>query len=94
MITQTIWKFDAGFPADSSDVEMPRGATILYVAVQQGHLRIWAMVDPRQDLVPRRINFAGTGHDLSTRIMGGYIGSFQLDGGQLVFHVFDGGELV
>lgn len=92
-MNQTIWKFTVGFPVDSEHIEMPRGAKILTTEMQHGHLRIWAMVDPSQDKVPRLIQIAGTGHDLSTRIMGEYIGSFQLDGGNLVFHVFDGGEV-
>jgi hypothetical protein len=89
-MTQTIWKFTIPF-GDTADVEMPMDAKILTAQMQHGHLRIWAMVDPRRDTVLRRINIAGTGHDLSSRLMGEYIASFQLEGGMLIFHVFDGG---
>ena len=92
-MNQTIWKFTKSFTADSEEIEMPKGAKILTIAMQHKHLRIWAMVDPTQDKVPRLIHIVGTGHDLSTRIMGEYIGSFPLDGGPLIFHVFDGGEM-
>ena len=101
---QTIWKFTVDVD-DVQTIEMPRGAVLLTVQTQVNHVSIWAtvqtqvnhvsiwaMVDPRAPVVNRVIQMAGTGHDLSNRIMGPYVGTFQVANGALVFHVFDGGE--
>ncbi len=88
---RTIWKFNIDID-DVQNVEMPKQAKLLSVQVQNGSVRLWAMVCPRNTLVNRIIQMAGTGHDLKGRDMGEYLGTFQISNGQLVFHVFDGGE--
>jgi len=67
-------------------------ASLLTVAVQDGAPCIWALVDPAQPSRERRIRIYGTGHSINEP--GRYIGTFQLLGGTLVFHVFDGGEVL
>lgn len=90
-MNQTIWKYNVKID-DVQTVAMPEGAKLLSVQVQHNLVTIWAMVDPRNLNVNRIIQMAGTGHDMSERIMGDFLGTFQIESGALVFHVFDGGE--
>lgn len=82
---RTIWKFT--LPPDGS-VMMPVGAEILCVQTQFAQACIWALVDPDKALIERKFNIIGTGWRMSNSL-GKYIGTFQLDGGALVFHVFE-----
>lgn len=71
---------------DMVRIEMPVGAEVLTVQTQHGVPQIWALVRPGRTEV-RRFRVAGTGHNIS--VAGPYVGTFQLHGGGLVFHVFD-----
>jgi len=88
---QTIWKYNVKID-DVQKVQMPMASKLLSVQVRHGMVAIWAMVNPEQQMVLRTIQMAGTGHDMSDRIMGDFLGTFQIENGALVFHVFDGGE--
>lgn len=76
---------------DRQIIEMPRGARILSIQVQNGVPCIWAQVNPKSEKEKRVIYIVGTGHDLEDFIFDscGYRGTFQLHGGALVFHVFE-----
>lgn len=89
---KTIYKYRIEIH-DSIEVMMPQGAKILTVQEQHGMATIWAIVDTDRTDVKRVLQIVGTGHDLTDRIMGDYIGTFQIDSGNLVFHVFDRGEI-
>ena len=83
------------YPIEITDhqvIEIPKSAKLLSVQVQYGYPCIWAMVDTNWPIMKRHITIAGTGHDLSSRLMGKFIGTIQLSDGELIFHVFDGGE--
>ncbi len=82
----TIWKFPLAVD-DNAVCHMPEGARVLTVAVQTGAPWLWAIVDRHAPLEKRRFAVRGTGHDLDA--VGDYIGTFMLDGGSLVFHVFE-----
>ena len=81
-----IWKF----PLEVNDavlVEMPFGAKVLTVQVQNGIPCLWALVEPRN--TPdgsTKFRIVGTGHYFDGK--GEYIDTFQLMDGALVFHVF------
>ena len=82
----TIWKFPLPV-GDEVRVPMPKGAQVLTIAVVRDEPFVWAIVDPGAAVVEREFSVRGTGHDLGT--VGGYIGTFMLLAGSLVFHVFD-----
>jgi hypothetical protein len=85
----TIWKYP--FPTtDEFQLDMPAGAKILTVQAQQGHPCMWALVEPEFVRVVRRFRIFGTGYpvDLAPNRRD-YIGSYQLEGGALVSHVFE-----
>lgn len=88
-----VWKYDA-IPAETFAISMPRGAKPLHVAVQHGKPMLWALVDPLEPLVTHRFYMVGTGHDRPELMRHDvfYVGTFQMEGGALVFHIFWAGE--
>lgn len=75
---------------DEQEVLLPEDAEILTVQIQNGIPCIWAIVDTKNDLKHRKIVTIGTGHEISN--MGRfqkYIGTYQYDANNLVFHVFE-----
>jgi len=83
-----IWKYQLTV-RDRMHVLMPRGAKILTVQIQRDNPCVWALVDPEKADERRTFVIFGTGHPVihDERLI--YIGSFQLDGGALIFHVFE-----
>ena len=85
----TIWKFPIK-TTDVQKVKMPQGAQILCVQVQHDTPCLWALVHgPNSRAKERLIRIFGTGHEVE--FPGGlvYIGTYQMQGGALVFHVFE-----
>lgn len=89
-MTKTIWKFELDI-TDSQHVQMPKGAEVLAVQVQRDRPCIWAMVDPAAATEIRHFETFGTGHDIfcDMGIERNYVGTYQVQGGSLVFHVFE-----
>ena len=81
---RTVWKFN--IPLEGS-IAMPDGAQPLAVQVQDGAPCLWAMVDPSQPSVLYPIHVMDTGQRMAEPV-GRYVGTFQLAGGSLVFHLF------
>lgn len=73
---------------DEVSIDMPRGAEILHVDVQNHRPYLWARVDASAPPEARHFRFAGTGHTLDDRV-GKHVGSFLMEGGHLVFHIFE-----
>jgi hypothetical protein len=76
---------------DSGRIEMPKGAKILKIQVQHGTPCMWALVDSKAPKEMREFRIVGTGQhiELSPYLELTYIGTFQVNGGHLVFHVFE-----
>ena len=72
----------------SCSFEMPIGAKILSVHEQYGEARMWAMVDTDNKIEARKFRSYGTGHPMPDN-PGDYIGTFLIENGSLVFHVFE-----
>jgi hypothetical protein len=70
------------------EIEMPRGAHVLCVQVQHGSPKIWALIDEDAPMENRRFALRGTGHAAEGLTVLGYIGTFQMHNGNLVFHLF------
>lgn len=74
---------------DTQAVKMPEGAEILTVQLQGGFPCLWALVDTEKPIKEFYIKTFGTGHEVpETGYERKYIGTYQLEGGALVFHVF------
>ena len=71
--------------ADIQQVTMPAGASILHVGVQKGYPCLWALCDNTQ-LVSHIVYVCGTGHPVPDSAV--YVGTFMVQDGDLVFHVF------
>jgi hypothetical protein len=90
---QEVWKYLVPVK-HTALIDMPTGAKILKVGLQNQCPVIWALVNPENPKVPRRINVVGTGHDAGDVHPLDYVGSVQMESGigELVWHFFDGGE--
>lgn len=88
---KVVWKFPLAL-ADRQLINMPTGAKLLTVQMQDVDICLWALVDPDAAPVQRAITVAGTGHTMLGET-GKYVATFQMAHGELVFHVFDHGEV-
>lgn len=86
---KTIWKFTFEV-RDSFELDLPSRSTPLSVQVQGGVPCLWMLVEPDTPRVKRRFYVRGTGHPCDDCDADRFIGTFQLAGGQLVFHLFGG----
>jgi hypothetical protein len=87
-----IYKYPIGPRAISDHVaiEMPKGARVICVQVQREVPCLWASVNPDEKMTEaRHFRIVGTGHDYEAGAMSRYVGTFQLEGGALVFHLFE-----
>lgn len=86
MAEHRVYKY--ALPIDDwVSVTMPYGAEPLCVQVQHNAPWLWARVRVDNPPAVHHFRVAGTGHDLGSNV-GRHIGSIQLAGGNLVFHVF------
>lgn len=84
----TIWKYPVAV-TDVFVLKMPAGSTVLSVDVQGREVNLWAEVDQGQPLAERRFRVSGIGHALPADEPRRFIGTFLLQGGTLVFHLFE-----
>ncbi len=93
-----VFKYRVGI-SDTFNVDMPKNAEVLCCQVQDGQPYLWARVvtDKGYPTAVRRFRLAETGHPLEGSMQDGqvgkYLGTFQLQGGVAVFHLFDCGEM-
>lgn len=84
----TIFKY----PVEVTDVftmDLPKGAVVLSVQCQGEAPQLWARVDPSAPLEPRTFRVFGTGHPVADDLSLEFVGTFQMLGGSLVFHLFE-----
>ena len=82
-----VYKYEVPV-SDYFTIEMPVGARILSIQTQFKRTCIWALVDPNAEKQKRNFRLCGTGHIMDDSILA-FIGTCQIDNGQLVFHVFE-----
>ncbi|MCP5006558.1 MAG: hypothetical protein GY941_21850 [Planctomycetes bacterium] len=83
-MSMQVWKYKI---EPLSTLEMPIGAKILCVDCQRGTPTMWVLVDTDAMKVNRKFHTYGTGEAIDANST--YIGTFQMDNGFLVFHVFE-----
>ena len=81
-----IWKWTVDI--GTNNIMLPDGAQILDVQMQKGQLSLWALCDETASLKPRSFEIYGTGHNVP-KDHGRYVATFQMSGGDLVFHFFE-----
>jgi hypothetical protein len=84
---KTIHKFLLEL-TDWQEIAMPVGAEILTLQTQSEIPCIWALCDTTKPVVSRHFATRGTGHPLPDNCID-YIGTYQLQGGRMVFHVME-----
>lgn len=88
MKTKQVWKWTL-LARDLTSISMPRGGEFLTAREQRGNICVWALVDPEETRHEERtLRIAGTGHNLDNGRFN-YIDTVFLEGGALVFHVFE-----
>jgi len=73
---------------DKQTILLPVGAEILSLHVQHGRLCLWSIIDTDNEIVPRKIIICGTGYPADDVSDMQFLGSFQLNEGYFVGHVF------
>lgn len=83
-----IYKY--GFGLNQNMIYLPAGARVLSVQSQRNEPVIWALVDAGKQMIGRKIFVTATGVSFTAGMIKDmdYIGTFQLDGGNLVFHLW------
>lgn len=84
---KTIYKYRLEIK-DEQDIVMPCLANILCVQMQNGTPHIWAQVESQSSSQTRTIGIFGSGNPIPSNPMD-YIGTFQVHGAGLVFHVYE-----
>lgn len=83
---RTIWKLPLQV-TDIQRIKIPKNSGCLTIQVQYGVPCIWIACEDKEELEECTLYTHGTGHEISPKATK-YLGSYQLDGGALVFHVF------
>ena len=85
---ETIWKYKLA-TTDEQFIEIPTGFTPLFLDVQRPGPTpcLWCRVDPKAPKIRQKIITHGTGHPVP-ETTGKHVGSYMLEGGSLIFHVF------
>lgn len=86
----TIFKYPV-LIEDHFTLELPKDARILTVQIQRETPQLWALVDSETEKETRYFRLSGTGHPLGEDYLRitNYIGTFQMENGALVFHLFE-----
>ena len=71
------------------EVEMPTGAQILTVQTQGAEPVLWAEVNPENEMEVRKFRVIGTGKEIADDGERVYVGTFQMVGGGLIWHLFE-----
>ena len=83
---QTIYKYLLN--TGSTVVPVPKGGVVLSAQEQFGDVCVWVVVDTDREFEDRHFEVFGTGHFMSEGERD-FIGTVQLMGGSLIFHVFE-----
>lgn len=96
----SIWKYELQV-TDEQTIDLPASARILCVDTQGGggsefgyfgqRICLWALVNPSDVKRPVTFRLFGTGHQVPEEFSAApwyYVGTIQLRGGALIFHVF------
>jgi hypothetical protein len=90
-VTGTIWKFPLQLQAEQT-IHAPENIAALHLAMQNGTLCLWCMVDHNAPMIEHKLMIRGTGNPLGfdPSIEGGvaYVGSVLMNEGAYVWHVF------
>lgn len=78
-----------GIGVTASDHSIPVDAKLLSVQVQQESIMLWALVDPAKQTIRRTFAIFGTDHPIPDSISVDHVGTVQMVGGRLIWHIFE-----
>lgn len=79
------------FLGDTFTLELPEGAEFLSLQIQHGKPQMWFRVDDSRPVRRQIFGICGTGHEIPSLVAHApFRGTFQMEGGSLVLHVFGG----
>jgi len=88
-----IWKYELT-TSDRQSVMMPKGAQILSVQVQNHTPCLWVLCDEMAAQVQRQVLTLITGTQIAPEDADNqFVGTYQMNDGSFVGHVFDMGEI-
>jgi len=89
-MSKTIYKFKLQVIGIQT-IEMPAYSEILSIQVQNENPCIWALVESKNETVKRTFETYGTGQHIKeiSHRKRNYIGTYQIETNQLVFHCFE-----
>lgn len=85
---KTIWKYTLNLATLPQMIEMPFGAQLLDMQMQNGEMQLWALVDPTHIKTNRKFVTYMTGGTLPDN-PGKYLGTVQRFDGALIYHMFE-----
>ena len=87
---KTIYKYTLSLE-EITVIELPEGAVILTIQLQMNKPVMWAEVDTNAPKVRRSFRTVATGENLDDplQVARTYVGTYQLEEGSLVLHVFE-----
>lgn len=86
--TTVIYKYPVQID-DEFALELPDGAQVLTVAMQNGEPWLWAMVKTGSPAKTRWFRIIGTGNPIDDAAQLAFVGTFQMRGGTMVWHLFE-----
>jgi hypothetical protein len=84
-----IFKYAINLNMRTQPVMMPKGARVLSVQMQHDECQAWALVDTDAPRAAKRIEVLPTGAIVHEADKLSFLGTVQVDGGSLIFHVFE-----
>lgn len=84
---RTIYK-ESLIVDDVQIIRVPKGAKILKVGLQKGHICVWYECETDNQYEDRKIYMFGTGHEMPDKELR-YIGTLILQYDLLVFHFYE-----
>lgn len=83
-----IYKYEVPLKKEFT-LSLPAGAQVLCCQVQNSVPHIWVILDTIKPQETRQFSIYGTGEPIPKETMLSYIGTFQLNGGGYIGHLFE-----
>lgn len=84
-MTRVVWKYDLHNGHNS--ISLPKGAQILSVGEQYGHIKMWALCDPYIHSEGRDVRVVATGERFEPLLFTRFLGTVSI--GEYIWHVFE-----
>lgn len=84
---EKIWKYELK-DLGKQMIEIPEHAKFLSLHIQNGNPCMWFIVNPNNNKINRKFEIYATGQDIYLADRK-FIGTFLVNNGSLVFHVFE-----